>query len=289
MAVSREGKLIGTIGGGPMEFSLVGRARESLQRNIAVRELIPQVHRRDAEGKSSGMICQGEQLVVLCTLDAKERAKVGEIVRGYREQREGSWMLSAGKGLQWSEGSCEGGRSFGAAPQDDGGGGEQWCYRENFQFHHRLYIIGGGHVGLALSRIAATLEFFITVIDHRREVATLKENTFAHQLLVEPYQELTRLIPEGLNIFVVVVSTNAKTDELALRHLQGKELGYLGVMGSEGKLAHLRSVLPEKGLERLRGPIGVPIASHTAEEIAVSIAAELIKVKNSSSVSYSAL
>jgi xanthine dehydrogenase accessory factor len=87
----------------------------------------------------------------------------------------------------------------------------------------------------------------------------------------------------------VVVTTNAKTDELALKQLVGKNLGYLGVMGSSAKIAHLFAALDSGGAEkhhiaRIKAPIGASIASHTAEEIAVSIAAELIKTKNNFSV-----
>ena len=76
-----------------------------------------------------------------------------------------------------------------------------------------------------------------------------------------------------------------RTDAVVLRRLLGHHYRYLGVLGSATKVAELRRLLTEEGfsaadLARLRGPIGVPISSRTPEEIAVSVAAELIAVRN---------
>jgi xanthine dehydrogenase accessory factor len=76
-----------------------------------------------------------------------------------------------------------------------------------------------------------------------------------------------------------------RTDALALRQLLGRRYRYLGVLGSGAKVAELRRVLAEEGFSAdeiagLRGPIGLPIKSETPEEIAISICAELIRVRN---------
>jgi xanthine dehydrogenase accessory factor len=85
-----------------------------------------------------------------------------------------------------------------------------------------------------------------------------------------------------------VMTVGYRTDAVALRQLLSQDYAYLGVMGSAAKVAELRRMLLEEGcsaeaLARLRGPIGVPVHSRTPEEIAVSVAAELIAVRNGGS------
>jgi xanthine dehydrogenase accessory factor len=273
MAVFSDGSLVGTIGGGPMEYSLVNRARELLQRQEKNVALCPQVHRRN-EPHSSGMICEGSQLIALCTLESSDSDLIEKISKG-----EGAyWGIDPDGLFIASQQRQKSYRTF--LP------GDSWRYTQNFGAPYQLYIIGGGNVGLALSRVAATLDFHVTVIDNRHDLATNGNNTYAHSLRILPYQDLREHIPEGNSVFVVVVTTNAKTDELALASIVGKKLAYLGVMGSKAKIAHLTSTLraagfTEENLRQLRAPIGLAIASHTPDEIAISIAAELIQVKNS--------
>jgi xanthine dehydrogenase accessory factor len=92
-------------------------------------------------------------------------------------------------------------------------------------------------------------------------------------------------IAPGPHRYVVVMTVGYRTDLVALRRLLGHDYRYLGVMGSAAKVAELRRVLAEEGfdLSRLHGPIGVPISSRLPEEIAVSVAAELIGVRNEKS------
>ncbi len=94
-------------------------------------------------------------------------------------------------------------------------------------------------------------------------------------------------VPEGPHRYVVVMTVGYRTDAVALRQLLGRRYAYLGVMGSAAKVAELRRALLAAGFSadevaHLRGPIGVPINSRTPEEIAVSVAAELIAVRNAS-------
>jgi xanthine dehydrogenase accessory factor len=155
-----------------------------------------------------------------------------------------------------------------------------------------LTIVGGGHVSLALSRLACNLEFEITVLDDRADLVTLAANHFAHHRhQVSSYDALAAAVPTGPNRYVVVMTVGYRTDAVALRQLLSRDYAYLGVMGSATKVAELRRVLLEEGysaeaLAQLRGPIGVPINSHTPEEIAVSVAAELIAVRNGGSANF---
>jgi xanthine dehydrogenase accessory factor len=143
--------------------------------------------------------------------------------------------------------------------------------------------VGGGHVSLALSQVVSNLEFEISVLDDRAELPTLATNHFAHYKHQIDYEMLS--IAPGPHRYVVVMTVGYRTDLVALRRLLGHDYRYLGVMGSAAKVAELRRVLAEEGfdLSRLHGPIGVPISSRLPEEIAVSVAAELIGVRNEKS------
>jgi xanthine dehydrogenase accessory factor len=169
--------------------------------------------------------------------------------------------------------------------------GAAWRYRERLGFRDQLTIVGGGHVSLALSNVAAALDFELTVLDDRPALPTLESNQAAHHRRVIDYENVAAEIPTGPHQYVVVMTVGYRTDAVVLRHLLGRPPGqgpyrYLGVMGSTAKVAELRRGLREEGfseaeIARLRGPIGLPIQSQTPEEIAISIAAELIQVRRS--------
>ena len=172
------------------------------------------------------------------------------------------------------------------APFYDYQPGPNWCYREQLGFRDHVTIVGGGHVSLALSRVLAALEFAVTVLDDRSDLPTLAANDAAQHRHVIDYDALAAAVPPGPHRYVVVMTVGYRTDALALRQLLGRPYRYLGVMGSAAKVAELRSGLLADGFSGeivagLRGPIGLPIASQTPEEIAISIAAELIQVRHS--------
>lgn len=138
-------------------------------------------------------------------------------------------------------------------------------------------------MSLALSQLAAHLEVEITVLADRADLPTLAANHFAHHRQRVSYETLA--LPPGPHHYVVVMTVGYRTDAVVLRRLLGHAHRYLGVLGSATKIAVLRRVLLAEGfsaaaLARLHGPIGVPINSRLPEEIAVSVAAELIAVRN---------
>ncbi|RZJ87146.1 MAG: hypothetical protein EOO60_12515 [Hymenobacter sp.] len=108
----------------------------------------------------------------------------------------------------------------------------------------------------------------------------LAANHYAHHRQRVEYETLT--IAPGPHRYVVVMTVGYRTDAVVLRRLLGHPYRYLGVLGSATKVAELRRVLAAEGfdLTGLYGPVGVSINSRLPEEIAVSVAAELIKVRN---------
>ena len=271
MVVTAEA-VAGSIGGGIMEHKWVELARQRLRDDDTTPLLRPQIHRREAPADRSGMMCAGEQEVLLWPLQPSDLPVVAAIEVALQQLSGGAWEVSEATGL----------RLAAEQPAEfyDYQPGPAWRYREQLGFRDQLIIVGGGHVSLALSQLASTLEFEITVLDDRADLPTLDANNYAHHRQRIDYETLA--VPPGPHRYVVVMTVGYRTDAVVLRRLLGHRYRYLGVLGSATKVAELRRVLAEEGFDlgQLYGPIGVPINSRLPEEIAVSVAAELIKVRN---------
>ena len=275
----------GSIGGGVMEHKWVELARQRLASGDPAPLLRPQIHRREAPADRSGMMCSGEQEVLLWPLNAADCARVAAIETALRTSAGGWLLLSPATGLRLepaaanAESDSEADRFYDFQP------GPAWRYRERLGFRDQVTIVGGGHVSLALSRVLAALDFGITVLDDRPDLPTLAANEAAHHRRVANYKTIAAEMPAGPRQYVVVMTVGYRTDAVVLRQLLHQTYYYLGVMGSVAKVAELRRELLEAGLSaetvaRLRGPIGLPIGSPTPEELALSIAAELIQARH---------
>ena len=147
----------------------------------------------------------------------------------------------------------------------------------------RLYIVGAGHVGHQLARIAADAGFRIHVIDDREKFAN-SERFPGAEIVVEPIPDWLHRADIPAGAFVVVVTRGHQHDLDAMRALAARDLRYLGLIGSRAKVARIYTALLEEGmpgecLARVHAPIGFEIGAITPAEIAVSILAELIAVR----------
>jgi len=270
MAVAADGAWRGTIGGGAMELRLLAKA-QAMAGAGAAPELLAQVHRENAPASErSGMICAGLQKIALIPL----RVEALSTIRRIREATAGNLVLS-GRGLSIDDGDNAPGFEDGA----------DWVYRESLGRRDRVYVIGSGHVGLAICRVLATLDLRVIAFDHRPEAATFVQNHYAHEKHAGPYEELADLVPEGNDVYAAVVTTAFHTDVAALRQLIGKRLRYLGLMGSTAKIKRIFAELAKAGVDpalydKVHAPLGLPIHNRTPAEIAISAAAEIVKVRN---------
>lgn len=280
MAVNADGEMEGSIGGGIMEHKFVEMAREKLKVGSQESRVRKQVHDKSAAINQSGMICSGEQTVWLYPVKIEEAAAISQLIHSLEENKNGTLILSPG-GLVLEETIPE--KDFDLQFESEA----NWQYKEKTGYKNKLFIIGGGHCSLALSRLMQPMDFYISVFDDRKELKTLLENDPAHEKhMVDDYSALKQLIPSGNNHYVVIMTFGYRTDDLAIRTLSGKEFKYIGVLGSKKKMEALFDEYRKEGfredlLQRIHTPIGLAINSQTPEEIAVSIAAEIIRVKNS--------
>ena len=114
----------------------------------------------------------------------------------------------------------------------------------------------------------------------------MKKNLFANEKLVINYNDIEQYIPEGDRSYVAIMTTGHIADKLVLEKLVNKKLKYLGMISSKSKSKQVFQELTEAGVEKRRlelvhSPIGLNINSKTVEEIAISIFAEIIQIKNS--------
>lgn len=146
-----------------------------------------------------------------------------------------------------------------------------------------LVIFGAGHVGRALAHLGLRLGYAVTVVDDReRELASddLPQG-IARVRAGREFADGLPGIPAGA--CVAVVTRCHRTDLAAVRHALGRSAAYVGLIGSRRKVATIlaragEAGTPAEALRELRAPIGLPIGAETPEEIAVSIAAEMIAV-----------
>ena len=275
-----ENELTGSIGGGVMEVSLVEQAKfqiSNFEFNINSK-IIEQVHRKNSPN-SSGMICSGEQTVVFYKLIKGDLKTIQKIIQYLKNGREKYLRITSNDfRTVWKKKHDVDFRFVKTA--------DDFLYEEKLGCKNRLFIVGGGHCALALSELMAKMDFYITLFDDRPNLNTLSKNKFAHEKrIIESYEQISEFIPSGANNYVVVMTLGFAFDEIVIRKLVDKDFKYFGVLGSRAKMASLLKNLRRDGfdaerLKKIRTPIGIEINSRTPEEIAVSIAAEIIAVKN---------
>jgi xanthine dehydrogenase accessory factor len=130
------------------------------------------------------------------------------------------------------------------------------------------------------------MDFQISLYDTRENLNTFVLNSFVHQKkILTDYQELETMVPSGSNQYVVIMTFGYRTDAIAIKALLHKQFKYMGVLGSSKKMQQLftdfaSQGIPSDQLAHIHTPIGIQIKSETPEEIAVSIAAQIIQVKN---------
>jgi len=284
MAVGADGELFGSIGGGVMEVSLVEQSRTILSEAPAVagglsQPVREQIHRKEVPN-SSGMICSGRQSVIFKLLTPSDTRTIESIIGGL-QNAEQNQLFIAPKQLVLKSG--EPGLpnfKFEILTDDD------FAYEEKLGFKNHLYIIGGGHCALALSELMSKMDFHISIFDDRPDLNTIEKNRYAHEInIIDSYDNIRDEIPSGQNVYVVVMTLGYAFDKLVIQNLLDKDLKYFGVLGSNAKMKTLMKELKAEGfpadrLDRIHTPIGLPINSRTPEEIAISIAAEIISVKN---------
>lgn len=149
----------------------------------------------------------------------------------------------------------------------------------------RLLVVGGGHVGQAVGNLAAELDFDVWVLDDRQEFASRERFPQAQRLIAGPIGATLKKLEITPATFCLIVTRGHNHDEEALSHLIDRGAAYVGMIGSKRKIRLIFDDLLAEGvsqesLDTVHAPVGLEIGSQTVMEIAVSILAELISVRN---------
>ncbi|MGH9356342.1 MAG: XdhC family protein, partial [Terriglobia bacterium] len=157
-----------------------------------------------------------------------------------------------------------------------------------------LYLFGGGHVSLAISRIAEIAGFETIVADDREAFANRQRFPQASQFYSGPWEQIfPRLHPNGFS-YLVIATRGHSGDLTCLRWAVASGARYVSMIGSRRKLIEFFKVLeregvPEEKLACVHSPAGLEIGALTPEEIAVSVVAEMIAVRRNAAASASSM
>lgn len=269
MLVGEKGLLCGTIGGGAVEGQSIELGKNLLQERCStVHEY--KLHHNDTE--DIGMVCGGDVTVHLQFIaadDAVWNALAGDVLHRIALRQPGWLVLALDDGTPALRDDAVTDSARVALPLPIG---------------ERAILFGAGHCSLALCPLLTTVGFRVTVVDDRPELVTKERFPTADAVVCCDLDHLADTVPVGGEDYVVVM-TNGHSHDFAVQEqvLRG-QYAYIGVIGSRSKTASVNARLRAAGIREeaiatVHTPIGTAIKAVTPEEIAVSIAGEMICVR----------
>ncbi|KDD10660.1 XdhC family protein [Bordetella bronchiseptica] len=270
LAVRDDGQVVGSVSGGCIEDDLIARARAGTLPERA--ERLTYGVTRD-EATRFGLPCGGTLRLVAEPLAPRD-AWLDEVLQAIAEHR----LVRRTIDLHTGAAALE------AAAPAEGPDFDGRMFRAVYGPHWRLLIIGANQTAQVLADIAATLDFQVIVCDPREEF---------HAAWHAPHATLVTTMPDDTVLeigtdertAIVALTHDPKLDDMVLLEALKSRAFYVGALGSranqEKRRERLRLFdLGDEDIGRLRGPVGLPIASRTPAEIAVAVAAELVWVRN---------
>ena len=284
LLVTENKEMMGTIGGGIMEYELVNRAQEILSNKNFIPEVHTLNHKKSGSGEQSGMICAGKQTNLYYVCEPEKDGKiVEEIFQVLSESQPAIFSISL-EGLSLQKQKLDACDFQFSLTQDD----NKWHYQEQLQNFNRIAIIGGGHCSLALSRVMKNLGYDVFVFETNGNISTLGENNFADTTnILDDFKDAASQLSLPENTQVVVMTTDVPNDVRGLLGLLDFPFPFIGVMGSVNKISEIKKRLhaeniSDQQLSRIVAPVGLAMVSNTPEEIAISVAAQLLQLRNES-------
>ena len=164
--------------------------------------------------------------------------------------------------------------------------GDSRVYSEILGSTKKIVICGGGHVSMPVIRMAKMIGMHVTVLEDRLQFAQNARREEADEVICDSFESALKTIPGDADTYFVIVTRGHSFDTECLRAIAQKPHAYIGMIGSRRRTAIVKEGLKAEGidaavLDSVYTPIGLSIGAQTPEEIAVSIVAEIISVKNS--------
>ena len=312
---SSEGLLVGTVGGGLLEADAQKEALQALKKRVSflskfslkadiyseegaicggeVEILIdarPEEHRDTFHRISQSLVQQ--QPGVLATFINKLSEEKVSLSRYWIERKE-KFIADLGKRLSFFQKEIKNTFSEGKPnllkikkkifPEK---AKESFLFLEPIFPLPQLVIAGAGHIGQVVAHLGSLLNFDVTVVDDRPEFANKEKLPDADHIIVDEIGKAIQNFPVSSYTYLVIVTRGHRHDAAALRQSITSEAAYIGMIGSIRKIKLMRKKFLEEGwatphqFDRIYAPIGIDIHSKTVEEIAISIAAQLVFVRN---------
>jgi len=292
MLVNANGRVCGTIGGGAVEYKSILYAQSLLEQKQSERKIY-RLHRNDEEELE--MICGGDVDVYFQFIrggDEKTIALMKDCL-SCLEKDEDIWLFTdltdankwtmalyganiAPSGMELNKKEIKSlVRNSGVLVKT----GDRRIYGEPINFAGKVFIFGGGHCAQALQPILTGVGFRCVVFDNRPEYISRELFPSAYDLVTGDYEQVEKYLTINSRDYIVIVTHS--WDLVVLRQIISKNCPYIGVIGSKTKAASVKQELKNEGvsvefLDRINAPIGLRIRSETPEEIAISIAGEMI-------------
>ncbi len=277
MLVAGTGQLMGTIGGGAVEKQSELRAMELISlRQSEVHAY--QLHQNNVE--DIGMVCGGDVDVLFQFIDAHDPAwkkLAGEVLRRIDAKEAGTLIFRRGGSVPElidPSGMCP---SDQAAVCDD----PEVLFRMPLPVQERAVIFGAGHCARALAPILESVGFRTVIYDNREEMLTQERFPGAEERICADFARISDHLKVTEEDYVVVMSSGHAYDYTVEEQILRQKTAYTGVIGSKRKTQAVNEKLraagvPEEAIASVHTPIGLSIKAVTPEEIAVSIAGEMI-------------
>lgn len=277
----RSGEVLGTIGGGCLEAEC---RRLGLQAMFDGRFLCREFRLDDDFGWDDGLICGGRVRVLLLPssdeLVAALRPAVDQGGTGVIE-----YDLSRGSVQFLTAAECADDQAALEAMRTRRETLDGERFLEPVMPPERLIIFGAGHVAREVARLGVWLGFRVTVVDDRQDLLTERALPFAHERVCVLPEAYAREMESDNDTFICVVTRGHRNDARVLKEVIHRERAYLGMIGSRRKREVIRKEMVGEGIctddqfAAVQSPMGLDIGAESVEEIAVSIAAELVRVR----------
>ncbi|AZU64956.1 XdhC family protein [Neobacillus mesonae] len=160
------------------------------------------------------------------------------------------------------------------------------CFIDVYPSPPHLIIAGAGHVCEPVAKLGGMLGFYVTVIDDRPEFANTDRFPGVDEVICKPFLCYFNNVPLTSKTYILLLTRGHRFDVLSLQELLGRnvEPAYIGMIGSRRRISgvfeQLKEEFPFERLNQIYTPVGLDIGAETPAEIAVSIMAEILKVKN---------
>ena len=270
MLVSKRGRQVGTVGGGGLEFKAEAMALEQLEKG---QSLLHDFVLRPNGVEDLGVVCGGDVTLLFQYIPWNDKAweALAKDVIGKLEAHEQGYLVLP------FDGSA-------ASLSQEKQTGDQ-LYSMELPVGERVFLFGAGHVAMALCPVLTSVGFRVTIVDDRPQYANKENFPTAEAIVVADMNRLSQFITITEKDYLAVMTSGHTYDYVVQQQVLRGPFAYIGVMGSKRKMevvnqALLKDGVPEDALEKVHSPIGTAIGATTPEELAISIAGEMIQVRS---------